>query len=214
MCLVSAGNIPKGLLPACWQLQATSGWRVQASVSCANSLACTPDKAKQEVTNNNTTSFVKGTCAGGFSHNLHKLMFDAMWANDREMALDALQQLEDRNSRQRVLANPSKIEPFGLMKYHCWIRFGCWDLILDHPIITDLPLMAATYANQRCVSLFQCFGVVSIQFSISAHLHRLVVSYLFVSASVCSLCFIQFSASSCLYLSPCVSALQAVLCVV
>ena len=156
MCLVSAGNIPKGLLPACWQLQATSGWRVQALVSCVNSLAYTPDKAKREVTNDSTKSFVRGTCTGGFLHNLHKLMFDAMWANDRELALDALQQLEDRNSRQRVLANPSKIEPFGLMKYHCWIRFGCWDLILDHPVITDLPLMAATYANQRCVSLFRC----------------------------------------------------------
>jgi len=93
--------------------------------------------------------FRQGKARGGFSHNLHKLMFDAMCANDRERALDALQQLEDRNSRQRVLANPTKIEPFGLMKYHCWIRFGCWDLILNHPVITDLPLMAATYANQR-----------------------------------------------------------------
>ena len=60
----------------------------------------------------------------GAVHNLHELVFSCMWAGNLELGRQALVQLENTAKESGVERLPTRLEPFGLTKYHFLIRFG------------------------------------------------------------------------------------------
>ena len=86
----------------------------------------------------------------GAVHNLHELLFACMWAGNVTVGREALLKLEKTATDSGIQRLPSRLEPFGLAKFHFMIRFGLWNEILSIPNILkqDQEFLCATYANQ------------------------------------------------------------------
>lgn len=95
-----------------------------------------------------------------FAHNLHKTMFDAMWAANLPVASQAAGKLRALISEETVRARPEDFEPMFSIHFHmkvrpgpgpahlAQVRFGLWDEILAEPTLEPIEFFAATHVNQ------------------------------------------------------------------
>ena len=87
----------------------------------------------------------------GAVHNLHELLFACMWAGNARLARQALGELEKTAEKSGIERLPTRLEPFGLARFHFCVRFGLWDEILSIPLIPAGPdrlFRCTTWANQ------------------------------------------------------------------
>ena len=87
----------------------------------------------------------------GAVHNLHELVFACMWAGNAPLGRQALGQLEATAEQSGISRLPTRLEPFGLTRFHFCVRFGLWDEILAVPQLasgTPRAFRCATWANQ------------------------------------------------------------------
>ena len=73
----------------------------------------------------------------GAIHNLHELLFACMWSANDVLGKTTLKKIDAIIIKSGIERLPTRLEPFGLAKFHYLIRFGLFQEILDIPIITN-----------------------------------------------------------------------------
>ena len=74
-----------------------------------------------------------------------------MWAANEPLGRSALGQLEATAEKSGIERLPTRLEPFGLARFHFCVRFGMWNEILSVPLLAPGSARAfrcATWANQ------------------------------------------------------------------
>ncbi|KAI9021056.1 hypothetical protein DFJ74DRAFT_633304 [Hyaloraphidium curvatum] len=88
-------------------------------------------------------------------HDLHLLVYAAMFAGIYEKAISAAQELASTPSHL-IAERPDWLEAFVAVPYHVWIRFGKWDEILAQPAPEDAEVFCTVEATRlyaRAVAL-------------------------------------------------------------
>ncbi|KAL2872590.1 uncharacterized protein BJX67DRAFT_339892 [Aspergillus lucknowensis] len=80
-------------------------------------------------------------------HNYHTLIYAAMFAGQKQVALDAVDRMEATLPRELLLAMPDFIEVYFSVRAHVMVRFGMWD-----EIINNLPLPLPEDQTLYCVT--------------------------------------------------------------
>ena len=84
-------------------------------------------------------------------HNLHLKIYAAMFLGQYAQALDASERLiENAPEELLTIKNPAMadwMEGYIAVKAHVYIRFGCWQEIIDHPLPDDPELYSMTTAT-------------------------------------------------------------------
>jgi len=92
--------------------------------------------------------YVNAAGRGGFytmyrAHNYHFLAYAAMFEGRREVAMQAMRDLQQEMPVELVQAFPDFLDAFVAVPIHVMVRFGMWQEILDEPIPAENELLAA-----------------------------------------------------------------------
>ncbi|KAJ5697662.1 hypothetical protein N7488_011346 [Penicillium malachiteum] len=79
-------------------------------------------------------------------HNYHTLIYAAMFAGQKAVALDAVDRMEATLPKELLAAMPDFTENFVSVRPHVMIRFGMWDEIVALPLPEDQQLYCVTTA--------------------------------------------------------------------
>ena len=96
--------------------------------------------------------------AGGFytmyrAHNYHFLAYAAMFDGQKQLALNASNNMIEQMPLELVRAYPDFLDGFVAVPYHVMVRFGMWEEIVDLPLPPeDLYLTTAFYHYARTVA--------------------------------------------------------------
>ncbi|KAL4871228.1 hypothetical protein BDV12DRAFT_164435 [Aspergillus spectabilis] len=77
-------------------------------------------------------------------HNYHTLIYAAMLAGQKDVALDAVERMESTLSKELLLAMTDFVEVFISVRPHVMIRFGMWDEIINLSVPDDPKLYCVT----------------------------------------------------------------------
>ncbi|KAL4880142.1 hypothetical protein BJY04DRAFT_219423 [Aspergillus karnatakaensis] len=80
-------------------------------------------------------------------HNYHTLIYAAMFAGQKDVALDAVQRMENTIPKELLLAMADFVEVFISVRPHVLIRFGDWDEIKSLSLPDDPKLYSVTTAT-------------------------------------------------------------------
>ncbi|KAJ5279414.1 hypothetical protein N7478_004786 [Penicillium angulare] len=80
-------------------------------------------------------------------HNYHTLIYAAMFAGQKRVALDAVDRMEATLPEELLKSMPDFSEFFMSVRPHVMIRFGMWDEIIALPIPKDTELYCVTTAS-------------------------------------------------------------------
>ena len=88
------------------------------------------------------------------AHNLHFLVYAAMFAGQREQALRAAREMNDELPMAIREAMPEAAEGYLPVLWHVMVRFGMWEEILETPLIeAKTPIVEASWRYARGVAL-------------------------------------------------------------
>ncbi|EPS32548.1 hypothetical protein PDE_07508 [Penicillium oxalicum 114-2] len=79
-------------------------------------------------------------------HNYHTLIYAAMFAGRKGVALDAVKRMENTLPLELLKAMPDYSEVFMSVRSHVMVRFGMWQEIIDQPLPEDQELFCVTTA--------------------------------------------------------------------
>ncbi|KAJ5713320.1 uncharacterized protein N7483_010501 [Penicillium malachiteum] len=79
-------------------------------------------------------------------HNYHTLIYAAMFAGQKAVALDAVDRMEATLPKELIAGMPDFTENFASVRPHVMIRFGMWDEIIALPLPEDQKLFCVTTA--------------------------------------------------------------------
>ncbi|KAJ5568541.1 hypothetical protein N7450_011027 [Penicillium hetheringtonii] len=79
-------------------------------------------------------------------HNYHSLIYAAMFAGQREVALEAVGRMEATLPRELLVEMADYMEIFMSVRLHVMVRFGMWEEIIERPIPEDPVLFSVTTA--------------------------------------------------------------------
>ncbi|KAJ6036928.1 hypothetical protein N7540_001207 [Penicillium herquei] len=79
-------------------------------------------------------------------HNYHTLIYAAMFAGQKAVALDAVDRMEATLPKELLTAMADFTENFASVRSHVMIRFGMWDEIIALPLPEDQQLYCVTTA--------------------------------------------------------------------
>lgn len=80
-------------------------------------------------------------------HNYHTLIYAAMFAGQKQVALDAVDGMENSLPRELLLALEDYVEVFMSVRAHVMVRFGMWDELIALPLPEDPVLFSVTTAT-------------------------------------------------------------------
>lgn len=90
---------------------------------------------------------------GGFNfytnyrmHNYHTLIYAAMFAGQRSVALDAVERMEATLPKEFLVQSADFVEIFMSVRAHVMVRFGMWEEIIQRPLPDDPELYCVTTA--------------------------------------------------------------------
>lgn len=79
-------------------------------------------------------------------HNYHTLIYAAMFAGQKEVALDAVNRMEMTLPKELLVPKADFVEVFMCVRPHVMVRFGMWDEIIQQPLPEDPELYCVTTA--------------------------------------------------------------------
>lgn len=79
-------------------------------------------------------------------HNYHSLIYAAMFAAQKDVALDAVTRMESTLPNELLVQMADGIEVFMSVRAHVMIRFGMWEEIIQTPLPDDQNLYCVTTA--------------------------------------------------------------------
>ncbi|KAJ0417815.1 hypothetical protein BJY00DRAFT_315606 [Aspergillus carlsbadensis] len=79
-------------------------------------------------------------------HNYHTLIYAAMFAARRDVALEGVERMEATLPKELLLAMPDFVEVFFSVRPHVLLRFGMWDELKALPLPSDPKLYCVTTA--------------------------------------------------------------------
>ncbi|KAJ5802969.1 uncharacterized protein N7503_005419 [Penicillium pulvis] len=80
-------------------------------------------------------------------HNYHTLIYAAMFAGQKHVAIDAVDRMEKTLPKELLVKMADSIEVFMSIRPHVMIRFGMWDEIISLSLPEDPVLYCVTIAN-------------------------------------------------------------------
>ncbi|KAJ5893533.1 hypothetical protein N7495_005224 [Penicillium taxi] len=82
-------------------------------------------------------------------HNYHTLIYAAMFAGQKAVALDAVDRMEGTLPKELLAKMPDFIEVYMSVRAHVMVRFGMWDEIIARPLPDDQELYCVTTATTQ-----------------------------------------------------------------
>lgn len=79
-------------------------------------------------------------------HNYHTLIYAAMFAGQKGVALDAVERMEATLPKEFLIQSADFTEVFMSVRAHVMVRFGMWDEIIQRPLPDDPELYCVTTA--------------------------------------------------------------------
>jgi len=79
-------------------------------------------------------------------HNYHTLIYAAMFAGQKAVALDAVDRMEATLPREYLAQLPDFLEIYMSVRSHVMVRFGMWEEIIAHPLPDDPVLFCVSTA--------------------------------------------------------------------
>ncbi|KAJ5152367.1 hypothetical protein N7492_010662 [Penicillium capsulatum] len=79
-------------------------------------------------------------------HNYHTLVYAAMFAGQKDVALDAVNRMEATLPKELLGPMADFVEVFMSVRTHVMVRFGLWDEIIQRPLPEDAELFCVTTA--------------------------------------------------------------------
>ncbi|KAK9858611.1 hypothetical protein MYU51_017791 [Penicillium brevicompactum] len=80
-------------------------------------------------------------------HTYHSLIYAAMFAGQKQTALDAVERMEATLPKKLLAAMADFIEIFMSVRVHVMVRFGMWEEIIQTPIPTEPEIYCMTIAT-------------------------------------------------------------------